>query len=345
MIRIEYSHPRKLHEIIQIHNDVKNLVLQMGVSKQIVIKRTTVNLDPTSIAFIDYLNANGQKNLVELLTSPPDVLANTHIKDIESNFPDFVTDKAKVGKKNQTYSQVRDITYAIFVTNGYDKLKKKSEIYGALDIDVCPYCNRSLIAPIDEGTGKKTATGELDHFYCKSRYPYLAISLYNLIPSCGICNGKSRKGETDLYQSAFQNPYLLADNDGMSFGFKPTGVISTLDEAYKRYHVKYDFSPNANLKFNFKTLRLKRIYSGMYYRSKIAQIEGVVRDFCNQPYIDSQLARFNAMGYTLNLSSLIKERLEVSVNKTDYSHHVNNKFVIDIFNKMISYINQPLLIK
>lgn len=346
MIKIDYTHPRKLHEIKQVHADIKTLVSRIALSKQIVIKQNTVNLSHTSQSFIDYLNDNGQAVLDALLISKPDILANTYIKDIESQFPDFVTDKAKVGKRNQTYSEVREVAYTIFVTNGYEKLKNKAEIYSALAVDVCPYCNRSLIAPIDDGNGKKTAIGELDHYYCKSRYPYLAVSLYNLVPSCGICNGKSRKGEKDLYGTRFQNPYLLTDNDGMSFGFKPTGVVTpNIEEGYKKFHIKYLFAPNHCLKYNFDTLKLKRIYSGFDYRTKVSTIESVVRDFCNQSYIDTQVSKFQAMGFDLTLSSLIRDRLSVSVNKSEYSKNVDNKFVMDVFNQMVGYINQPLLIR
>lgn len=141
MIKIDYTHPRKLHEIKQVHADIKTLVSNIALSKQIVIKKNTINLSHTSQSFIDYLNDNSQAVLDALLISKPDILANTYIKDIESQFPDFVTDKAKVGKRNQIYSEVREVAYTIFVTNGYEKLKNKAEMYSALAVDVCPYCN------------------------------------------------------------------------------------------------------------------------------------------------------------------------------------------------------------
>lgn len=346
MIKIEYSHPRKLHEILTVHDKVRNLVSETATTKTIQIGMTIFPLDPTSQSFIDYLNDNGQVVLNDILTKTPDILSNTYIKDIETRFPDFVKDKGKIGKRNQIFSQVRDVAYAIFVTNGYEKLKHKAEFYAALDVKVCPYCNRILIDPIDEGAGKKTVVGELDHFYCKSKYPYFAVSLYNLVPSCGICNGKSRKGEKDLFGTVFENPYLLPDNNGMVFGFKPTGKSAiSYEDSYKRYHIKYTFAPNANLKYNFDILKLKRIYSGIYYREKVFKIESLVRDFCNQTYVDSQVEKFADMGININFSSLIRERLEVSDNPNEYNHHVNNKFVMDVFNKMVAYINQKLLIR
>lgn len=44
---------------------------------------------------------------------------------------------------------------------------------------VCPYCDGDL------------GTAELDHYYCKSRFPLLACSPWNLVPICKSCNDAS----------------------------------------------------------------------------------------------------------------------------------------------------------
>ena len=55
--------------------------------------------------------------------------------------------------------------------------------------------------------------------------------------------------------------------------------------------------------------------------------------------------KFADMGINLSFSSLIRERLEVSDNPNEYNHHVNNKFVMDVFKKMVAHVNKRLLIK
>ncbi len=40
---------------------------------------------------------------------------------------------------------------------------------------------------------KRSIDWEFDHFYPKSKYPYLAISVYNLIPVCSICNQRLKR--------------------------------------------------------------------------------------------------------------------------------------------------------
>lgn len=71
------------------------------------------------------------------------------------------------------------------IRNSQRNGKKMSvRMVNELGITVCPYCNRDYInTRSDLNTGS-----QLDHFYCRSSYPFLAVSLYNLIPACGVCN-------------------------------------------------------------------------------------------------------------------------------------------------------------
>ncbi|WP_419672991.1 hypothetical protein [Aliarcobacter butzleri] len=52
----------------------------------------------------------------------------------------------------------------------------------------CFYCNKDFITNFE--AGKEVSTFQLDHFFDKGTYPYLALSFYNLIPSCSACNAK-----------------------------------------------------------------------------------------------------------------------------------------------------------
>lgn len=88
---------------------------------------------------------------------------------------------------------------------GYDNFCKSKKIWNAyelckkLKVNVCPYCNREYTFTIGN-TKEKKLRPEIDHFFPKSEYPYLSCSLYNMIPSCHICNhGKREFGERILY--------------------------------------------------------------------------------------------------------------------------------------------------
>lgn len=42
---------------------------------------------------------------------------------------------------------------------------------------------------------------QFNHFYDKGTYPYLALSFYNLIPSCSTCNSSKVKGNANTFEN------------------------------------------------------------------------------------------------------------------------------------------------
>ena len=114
-----------------------------------------------------------------------------------------------------------------------------------LDVKVCPYCNRNYILNFQK-KGKENATAQLDHFFDKKKYPYLAISIYNLVPSCGTCNQrKSTKQENIFY------PYLESFNNSVKFSLKG---IKSRDELKKE---NLDFFDEKRVELDYKILNDK----------------------------------------------------------------------------------------
>lgn len=86
--------------------------------------------------------------------------------------------------------------------NKFTSSKNKSIVYSIIDkleTRACPYCNLNYIDVIrnEDGTILRPA---LDHFYPKSKYPFFALSFFNLVPTCYECNSslKRDKDEKDL---------------------------------------------------------------------------------------------------------------------------------------------------
>jgi 5-methylcytosine-specific restriction endonuclease McrA len=71
----------------------------------------------------------------------------------------------------------------------YERLRKEKlvNLAGYLNIKSCLYCNAQFTLVVHNGN-KNLAKFQFDHFFPKKKYPYLSISLYNLIPSCASCN-------------------------------------------------------------------------------------------------------------------------------------------------------------
>ncbi|PHF12219.1 HNH nuclease [Bacillus toyonensis] len=70
-----------------------------------------------------------------------------------------------------------------------------------LNVRVCPYCNRQYTFTLANAGIRP----QFDHFFPKKFYPYLSVSLYNLIPSCSICN--SKKHALDTYEYDLYYPF------------------------------------------------------------------------------------------------------------------------------------------
>lgn len=85
----------------------------------------------------------------------------------------------------------------VFNYNKYEKIFR-NDIMSSLNISVCPYCNRQYITSWDDvknikGTNKRRkSTADLDHFYPKSEYSLFALSLFNFVPSCQVCNSRMK---------------------------------------------------------------------------------------------------------------------------------------------------------
>lgn len=95
--------------------------------------------------------------------------------------------------------------------NAFDFLK-------SLNIRFCPYCNADTIFATSIVKKDKTVKikSAFDHYYPQSKYPYLAISLYNLIPTCDRCNSNI-KGNRELSLKKNTHPYVDNFHDGIVF--------------------------------------------------------------------------------------------------------------------------------
>ncbi|MGG0338135.1 hypothetical protein [Priestia aryabhattai] len=92
----------------------------------------------------------------------------------------------------------------------YDHFVRGTKGWGAyhlvkqLKVEVCPYCNRHYTSTLDCPIGKTRP--QLDHFYSQEKYPYFALSLFNLVPSCYVCNSNLKRNNEFSYNTHL-HPY------------------------------------------------------------------------------------------------------------------------------------------
>ncbi|WP_210456059.1 hypothetical protein [Vibrio crassostreae] len=117
---------------------------------------------------------------------------------------------------------------SIFNYGNYRNTKHCYNRYKSLGFKAvtCPYCNENPIKIVNNdqrSKGESRLLFDLDHFYPKSKYPYLALSFFNHIPSCGVCN-QTYKGSKDFRVSTHIHPFHRCFDSSYDFKLN-SGVL------------------------------------------------------------------------------------------------------------------------
>ena len=155
----------------------------------------------------------------------------------------------------------------------------RHKLLSLIGIEICPYCQRNYISSYEENNDEKT-TADLDHFYPKSLYPFLALSLYNFIPSCQICNSRF-KGNKDARDSLYLYDEGF-DELGIKFRTSEEVIVKILGEGHSDFSVKIDYENlkdeknKEKIKNSIRNLGLDKVYEkshNQYIQNLLYNIE------------------------------------------------------------------------
>ena len=202
---------------------------------------------------------------------------------------------------DNVYSEVGEIfNYRDFTTKNekYDAyhLAKK------LDIPTCPYCNRMYTKTVMGEAGEKIIRPEFDHWFPKSQYPLLALSFYNLIPSCHICNS-NLKGKIKPDLKYHFHPYNSINN------FHP--IFSYELKDYDSYKIKIGFRGEFDEKGKFEE-SLKIFELENIYQAHEDEVKDLIK--IRQAYSDKYIDMLNDSLEGVNLSKEEVYRLAFGVH-------------------------------
>jgi hypothetical protein len=167
-------------------------------------RANVISLTPNITNYLtDLLNGD---NLRRLIIASPENLPSL-IAGISLSYPSFIVPN----------SDENLILRNVFISHGYEHQEfDKLEFIKRINIDTCPYCNRNYIYYLSKAGKIKP---QIDHFYPTNIYPFLALTFYNLIPSCQTCNGFGAKEGNDPLLVNLVNPYLI-ENHNFKFTYK-----------------------------------------------------------------------------------------------------------------------------
>lgn len=111
--------------------------------------------------------------------------------------------------------QIRSIFNYDFDHNSFTARNHGSLAYRhakRLEMNTCSYCNSHFTFTIKNKRIKTRP--QFDHFLDKASHPYFALSFYNLVPSCPVCNSAGVKG-TSLFSVITHIHPFIDDIEGI----------------------------------------------------------------------------------------------------------------------------------
>lgn len=257
------------------------------------------------------------------------------IEKMEQKYPELANDrKGKSRNPNYNTSRLYKCIEKALSNYGYDSEKFPSDsIFMDLGLVVCPYCNRNFIQHIKVGRNRNgkviSVKGQIDHFYPRSLYPYLAITRRNLVPSCPTCNGSSGKHDIDTRKEDMVNPYLLKDSRGLRFKMKiVNSKFFDLNSCAKGTEIIFDTSNNSQLENNIKVFHLEKLYET--HRDYPAEIyfKRILKN--NNIYMGITKNILKAKGITLSKEDINRIQLGVYTKEDDLHRRPLSKLISDL---------------
>lgn len=185
--------------------------------------------------FVDHLQAN----LTSLLIgSPLELRKQIAAIDADPDFRQFAVYCASTARdKKATFPKLAALDAIVENLFDYDQLSRAmvSGAYALVDKHkqrICPYCQMHHVS-YHMGRGRAKALKlrpPLDHFYPQSKYPYLATSLFNLVPSCEQCNSRVKLA-LDPLQSGLSHPFEPHTKLSFTSGWRTSVPLENISKA------------------------------------------------------------------------------------------------------------------
>ena len=282
-------------------------------------------------------------NLKRILQGSPDQLYDTaaQVWDILiqqfswDEYEDFLEAK---NAKNPSQQQIQltikyqynhELIRKIFDYDSWFKNGKDEPRYDAYQLSVnlnrytCTYCNRLYTHTIKTKDDKKIMRPTFDHWFSHTRHPLLALSFYNLIPSCTLCNS-SVKGFKQYFIDLHLHPYLDKDCcDQIAFDY-------FFDENSQKYEIQLipKLGADRSLK-SYKDMFIKEIYNS--HQSELADIIKI-KDAYSEQYISGMMHTYKEAG--LSHEEVYRLAFGVEINPADFHKRPLSKFTKDILSKL-----------
>lgn len=271
MVKIKFN-----QELFEKH--FENISLKL---KDLMGKIDKSNLEEIDKNCLTYIEDN-VKNILKANTNK----LKEYIQHFQTHYPNSIgIEKQKKENWLPLYKILRDEIFEREYKNwGTRNLEYNAyKFVETLDLKTCPYCNRNYTFVVNEENGKLRP--EIDHFYPKSIYPFLAMSFYNLIPSCSICNHT----KSDKVKENLENPYDIK-NESYKFTYLPNSVNFAMVEQERYNFNNFEIKISGN-ESNIELFKLEELYK----QHKDVVLELLIK---KAYYPESYIQELSSFGFT-----------------------------------------------
>ncbi len=271
------------------------------------------------------------KNITIILSGTPHDL-----KKINIDFEDLLTQELSTlysGETNDYLKQKRNDAISdlksIFDYSGFFLELGPTDDYSAyhlaknLGIRSCTYCNRVYTVTHNTKNGEKLMRPQFDHWFPKSKYPLLALSFYNLVPSCTHCNS-SVKGDKDMDLGKHIHPYLKKmDDDDFVFSYD-------FNKSINSYEVKLIQKGIGSKHIDtLSFLKIDKMYDAHHY-----ELDDLIK--IKESYSDSYLKKLKESfpGANLTDNEIYRFTFGTELDSKDFHKRPMSKFKYDILTEL-----------
>lgn len=220
------------NEAIDFFKNEVELILSNIDKRYCTSKGIKHRLDKKVVKFID-------ENKSDIIEGKPNVLKCLITKYDNLNLSDDEKKSTKI---------IFEYVYEKYFQKPFGKI-----FLNKLNIDTCIYCNRNYTLDFKNLSNSRA---QLDHWFPKADFPILALSFYNLIPSCQSCNhiklNNSPIGGWDKALENINHPYF--DKNDFKFSWFFDGNLNNTEVEIK---VESQSKADKTLTFN----KTKEIYN------------------------------------------------------------------------------------
>lgn len=305
------------------------------------LARATENADVKS--YLDYIIkiVSTKDTGANVFVAPPEKLL-IYVLEIENQYFHNTDSLPKV------FEDANNTLASAFKYDTFSEYRKRrGKWYAAIlmkealkHLKYCPYCNADMVYALD--TEKRIFRSAFDHFFPARRYPFLALSLYNLIPTCHRCNSPFKRDQYRELLTAF-HPYRDDVDDATRFV-----LIGLTNEM--RYREPEDNTLSLRLLLkptqpleeqvrleNYQGLfRIDEVYSQLYNDQalRILQLGTVM----NKAYRAEVERRFALAGLHVNATRLL---LDTPLKRSEIDRHHLAKLKLDILEQYCGIEVEP----